>query len=158
MLTTDVTIDTPKGSPYKYHYEEATGIYRLKRILPAGMVFPYDFGFIRGTRGEDGDALDVVVLGEHASFPGCVVCCRILGGIAADQSPETSKESMIRNDRFVGVPDMSVQYERIKSIDELPEGLIDELEQFFVNYNKLRGRVFRLLGRFGPNQAESIIQ
>ena len=76
----NVIIDTPKGSRAKCKYDEALGLFRLSRVLPAGMQFPYDFGSVPRTRAEDGDALEVLVLMDAATFPavssrcGCWEC------------------------------------------------------------------------------------
>ena len=63
-----VVVDTPKGSRNKYKYDEHLGLYRLSKVLPLGLAFPYDFGFIPSTQAEDGDPLDVLLLGEEACF------------------------------------------------------------------------------------------
>src|SRR6185436_18475571 len=76
-----VLVDTPKGSRNKYKYDEKLGLYRLSKVLPLGTAFPYDFGFIPSTWAEDGDPLDVLVLGEEALFPGCLVTVRLVGVI-----------------------------------------------------------------------------
>src|SRR5882724_761988 len=85
MFSIDVVIETPKGSAQKYDYDPSTHFFKLKKILPSGMMFPYDFGFIPGTRGEDGDPLDIIVISEFQSFPGCKMKCRVIGGIKAEQ-------------------------------------------------------------------------
>src|SRR5262245_61465381 len=80
-----VIIDTPKGSHNKYKFDEDERLFRLDRVLPAGMVFPFDFGYVPGTRGEDGDPLDVMVLMDEAAFVGCLVEARLIGVIEAEQ-------------------------------------------------------------------------
>ena len=72
----NVVIDTPKGSRNKYKYDEDQGLFRVSRVLPAGMQFPYDFGSVPRTLAEDGDALDVLVLTESPTFAGCLVTVR----------------------------------------------------------------------------------
>ena len=62
-------IETPKGCAAKYNYDEETQMFKLKKLLPAGMVFPFHFGFIPGTHAEDGDPLDVLVLLDEPSWP-----------------------------------------------------------------------------------------
>ena len=66
-----VIIETPKGSRNKYAFDESQGIFLRKRVLPAGMAFPYDFGFVPRTRAEDGDPVDVLVLMDEPAFVGC---------------------------------------------------------------------------------------
>ena len=53
----NVVIETPKGSRNKYNYDEATGLFKLGGVLPAGAAFPFDFGFVPSTLGGDGDPL-----------------------------------------------------------------------------------------------------
>ena len=64
-----VIIETPKGSRNKFKYEPAKGIYKLAKVMPEGMMFPYDFGFVPDTKAEDGDPLDVLVLPMMRYFP-----------------------------------------------------------------------------------------
>ena len=78
-LAISVTIETPRGSRNKIEYEPAKKMYSLSKILPEGMVFPYDFGFVPGTKAEDGDPLDVLVLTDEPLFPGCLVDSRLIG-------------------------------------------------------------------------------
>jgi inorganic pyrophosphatase len=156
MAGIDVVIETPKGSAEKYDYDPKTHFFKMKKILPSGMVFPYDFGFIPDTQGEDGDPLDVIVISEFNSFPGVMIRCRLIGGIKADQSDEEGKK-MIRNDRFLAVPKCSNIFDNIRSINDLPKKIIDQLEEFFVDYNKLEGKKFKALEKMNPKEAQRSI-
>ncbi len=82
----NVIIETPKGSRNKFKFDEKLGIFTLKHVLPLGAVFPFDFGFIPSTRGEDSDPLDVLVLMDEPAFAGCLVPARLLGVIEAEQT------------------------------------------------------------------------
>src|SRR6266404_1621503 len=82
----DIIIDTPKGSRGKYKYDEKAGRFRLNKLLPLGSCFPYNFGYIPETRGEDGDALDVLVLMEEPVFIGCVMPILLIGVLMAEQT------------------------------------------------------------------------
>ena len=121
------------------------------------MVFPYDFGFIPKTKGEDGDPLDVIVISEFNSFPGIIIKCRIIGGIMAEQSEEKKSKKMIRNDRFLAVPKCSSIFQEVEKMEDLPKQIIDELEEFFVDYNKLEGKKFKVLGKIGIKEVERLI-
>lgn len=77
-------VETPKGNAQKYDYDAESKWFKLKKILPAGMVFPFDFGFIPVTKGGDGDPLDIIIISEFKSFPGCAMECRIIGAITAE--------------------------------------------------------------------------
>src|SRR4029450_4913534 len=72
----NVVVETPKGSLYKYKYDSTDGAFRLSDALPEGLSFPYDFGFIPSTLGEDGDPLDVLLLLDHPVAAGCVATAR----------------------------------------------------------------------------------
>ena len=92
-----VVIETPKGSRNKYAFDPEEKVFGLKKVLPAGMAFPYDFGFIPSTLGEDGDPVDVLVLMDEPAFTGCVLKCRIIGIIEGEQGTrKTRKETMSR--------------------------------------------------------------
>src|SRR3954468_8353415 len=92
-------IETPKGSRNKFDYDPKEKVFSLAKVLPQGLVFPYDFGFIPQTKGEDGDPLDVLVLLSEPVPAGCVVDCRLIGAILATQRENHGKP--IRNDRFI---------------------------------------------------------
>ncbi|HTR31027.1 MAG TPA: inorganic diphosphatase [Puia sp.] len=153
----DVIIETPKGSSQKYDYVPDTPFFQLSKILPSGMVFPYDFGFIPKTKGEDGDPLDVIVISEFNSFPGVIIKCRIIGGITAEQSKEQKSDKMVRNDRFVAIPKCSNIFQNVKELKDLPKQITDELEEFFVDYNKMEGKKFRALDKIGHKEALDLI-
>ncbi|HEY2456826.1 MAG TPA: inorganic diphosphatase, partial [Candidatus Acidoferrum sp.] len=77
--TIKAVVETPKGSRNKYEFDSADRTFTLKRVLPAGMAFPYDFGFFPSTLADDGDPLDVLLLMDEPAFCGCVVNCRLIG-------------------------------------------------------------------------------
>src|SRR5215831_19946718 len=80
-----VIIETPKASRNKYVFNPELKVFALKRVLPAGMTFPYDFGFVPSTKADDGDPLDVLVLMDEPAFPGCLLKCRVVGVIEGEQ-------------------------------------------------------------------------
>jgi len=149
-----VVIETPKNSRNKYSFDAAQKVFCLKKVLPAGMAFPYDFGFLPSTKAEDGDPIDVLVLMDEPAFPGCVLRARLIGVIEGEQR-ENGK--MIRNDRLVAVAEANHSYTNIRRIKDLPSQFVKELEGFFVNYNKLAGRTYKLLGCKGPAAARTLI-
>lgn len=65
-----VVIETPKGSRNKFAFAPDEHVFELKKVLPAGMTFPYDFGFVPLTKADDGDPVDVLVLMDEPAFPG----------------------------------------------------------------------------------------
>src|SRR5690242_11691382 len=97
-----VDIETPKGSRNKFSFDEKRGVFQLKKVLPAGMRFPYDFGVIPRTVGGDGDPVDDVGLMEEPAFSECVLTRRLLG-VNEGEAIEGGKTD--RNDRLIGIED-----------------------------------------------------
>src|SRR5271154_6416335 len=93
-----VIVETPKGSRNKYAFDQEDRIFGLKKVLPAGMTFPYDFGFVPSTLADDGDPVDVLVLMDEPAFPGCLLECRLIGVIQGEQG----KGKKIRTERSIG--------------------------------------------------------
>jgi inorganic pyrophosphatase len=150
-----VVIETPKGSRNKYAFDSKQRVFELKKVLPAGMAFPYDFGFLPRTLGEDGDPLDVLVLMDEPAFPGCVLKCRLIGIIEGKQGTKKKTE---RNDRIVAVEKENHSFADIKVIDDLGREFISELEQFFVNYHQLSDEQFKVIKVRGPKEARKRIK
>src|SRR5690349_11134874 len=82
-------IETPKGSRNKFKYDEELRLFKLGAPLPLGQVFPFDFGFIPSTKGEDGDALDILILMDEPAFAGCLVPAKLIGVIEAEQTEDS---------------------------------------------------------------------
>jgi inorganic pyrophosphatase len=151
-----IVIETPRGSRSKYSYDPACDCMQLSTVLPEGMVFPYDFGFIPSTLGQDGDPIDILVLMEASVIPGCVVRARLVGAIEAEQKEKG--EGWIRNDRLIAIATHAQTHDNSQNLDDLRPHLLDEIKEFFVSYNKLRDRKFRAKHDVGPGQARKIIE
>jgi inorganic pyrophosphatase len=150
-----VVIETPKGSRNKYAYDPKERIFELKKVLPAGMTFPYDFGFVPSTVGGDGDPVDVLVLMDEPAFAGCKLTCRIIGIIEGEQGDKKRTE---RNDRIVAIEADNHSFSQVKRIDDLGKPFLRELEKFFVNYHQLSEQHYRILGAKGPAAARRAIK
>jgi inorganic pyrophosphatase len=150
----NVIIDTPRGSANKYKYDEQLEIFKISRVLPAGMHFPHDFGSVPGTRAEDGDPLDVLVLLDSPSFAGCLVTARLIGGLHVEQFEKRRK---IRNDRLIAVPETAVNKPDIRSLQQLGRSRLREIEEFFVSYNRVQGRTLRIVSRFNARRANTLL-
>lgn len=150
--TINAVIDTPKNSRNKYSYREASGLFELSGVLPAGAVFPFHFGFIPGTLGGDGDPIDILLFMDEPAFVGCLVPARLLGVI------ETEQGETARNDRLIAVAANSRVHEEFQSLDDVNRQLLEEIEHFFVSYNDAKGKKFKSLGRFGAERARRLIE
>jgi inorganic pyrophosphatase len=150
-----VIIETPAKSRNKFAYDPNQGIFALKKVLPAGMVFPYDFGFLPQTLAPDGDPIDVLLLMDEPAFPGCAVRARLVGVIEGEQLDGKKK---IRNDRLIAVAEANHQYANVRKLKDLPSQWMKEVQDFFVNYHNLEGKKYRLLGCRGADAAMTLIK
>src|ERR1700684_2231379 len=141
--TLQVIIETPKSSRNKYAYDTEQKIFTLTKVLPAGMAFPYDFGFLPKTLAPDGDAIDVLLLMDEPAFPGCSVKSRLIGVIEGEQLDGKKK---IRNDRLVAVAEVNHMYANIRRLKDLPSKWLDEVQDFFVNSPGLVGKKCKVVG------------
>lgn len=151
----NAVIETPSGSRNKFKFDEKLGFFKLSGVLPEGMVFPHAFGFVPGTKAEDGDPEDILVIMDEPTFTGCVVPTRLVGVIEAEQTEDGKSD---RNDRLVAVAAQSRDYSEIQDLNDLNQNMMKEIEQFFVNYNRERGKKFRVLGTRGPKQALKLLE
>jgi inorganic pyrophosphatase len=135
-------IESTKGRRSKYIYNAKIKAFELKGLLPEGMSFPMDYGFVPSTHADDGDALDIVVLADEPAFAGAVLKVRIIGVVEAEQE---KGNKIVRNDRIVGVCVLSRLYQSMTAIEDLGEAFLTNLQQFWVNYNDLKGRNFEVL-------------
>src|SRR5438045_9442517 len=111
-----VVVEIPKGSRNKFAFDAEQHIFELKKVLPAGMTFPYDFGFVPSTVADDGDPTDVFVLMDEPAFPGCILSCRPIGVIEGEQGDKKDKE---RNDRIVAVEQDANSWADIQTVFDL---------------------------------------
>lgn len=148
-------IETPKGQRNKFDYSEKYRLFELGGLLPEGLSFPYDFGFIPRTRGGDGDPLDVMVLMEEPAHVGCLIPVRIVGVLLAEQIEGKKREA---NDRLLAAAIHSYAHEKLTNIDQVNQSILDQVEEFFISYNKSRGKTYVPKGRRGPKHAAEIIE
>ncbi len=149
-----VVIETPKGCRNKYKFDPKLRSFTLSRVLPDGMVFPYDFGFVPSTLAEDGDPIDVLLLMDSPAFPGCVIESRLIGVIEGEQNEDGKKE---RNDRLIAVAKDSHTHSDMKSVSDMNQKLLKELAEFFVNYHRQDDVKYKFLGTKGPKEAARLL-
>jgi inorganic pyrophosphatase len=147
----NVVVETPRGSRNKYKYDEKLGLFRLNRVLSAGLSFPYDFGYVPGTRGGDDDPLDVLVLMDEPAFPGCLVRARAIGVLKA------TKEGL-PNDRVLAVSTEAKAFSDHRDLSDLPRKQLREIEHFFLSILSVDGQRHALLGFRGVAEAERVIE
>src|SRR5580700_8902769 len=150
-----VIVETPAQSRNKFAFDPKQSIFALKKVLPAGMVFPYDFGFLPQTLAPDGDPIDVLLLMDEPAYPGCMVAARLIGVIEGEQ---LDGKKRIRNDRLLAVAVANHNYAYLKKLKDLPGQTLRELQDFFVNYHRLEGKEYKLLGCKGTQAALTLIK
>jgi len=126
----DVVIEIPAGSRNKYEIDHATGQIRLDRMLFTSTRYPYDYGFVENTLSLDGDPLDALVMLDEATFPGCVVSCRVIGMLR--MSDEAGGD-----DKLLCVAAGDVRKDYLTNISDLPSFELEEIKHFFQVYKSL---------------------
>jgi len=129
-LTFDVTIEIPRGTKNKYEMDHETGRIRLDRTLFTSTQYPYDYGFIEQTLGEDGDPLDAMVIVPEPTFPGCLIKCRAVAMFRM-------RDENGGDDKLLCLPVADTRSNYMDNIDDVPEYTLLEIEHFFTVYKDL---------------------
>jgi inorganic pyrophosphatase len=148
-------VETPKERRSKYDWDPEAKAFRLKALLPDGMSFPLDFGFIPSTLAQDGDPLDVMVIADEPLAVGAFLDVRLIGVIEAEETENGRKE---RNDRLLAVAAVSHLYAGVKTPADLPDSFIEHLNQFWIQKAKLEGKDFKVLGVREPTVAIDLVR
>jgi inorganic pyrophosphatase len=151
----NVIIETPFKSRNKFSFDPDTGMYKLKKAIPDGQAFPCDFGFIPRTLGDDGDPLDVMLLMDDYTFPGCLVESRIIGVIKVEEKKGKKK---LRNDRFIAVPVETKDDDHINHINDINKNRLKSITAFLEFYNVFAKKEVKVLGIVGPQEAIKLIK
>lgn len=151
-----VVIETPKGSRNKYDYDPDSDTFELAKVLPEGMNFPFDFGFVPSTLAADGDPLDVLVLMDAPAVTGCTLKVRVLGAIEARQKEKGS--DWIRNDRLISLAEHARAHDGARELGDLGPNVLKDIKGFFADYNRLFDKKFECLKDVGPKAAARLIK
>lgn len=129
-MEVDAIIEIPKGSRNKYEIDHATGSIWLDRTLFTATQYPSDYGFIPNTLAEDGDPLDVLVLLEEATFPGCHIHVRPVAvfWMTDEKGPDA---------KVLCVPSRDPRWADVRDVEDLPPHLLEEIGHFFNVYKML---------------------
>lgn len=146
----NAVVEIPQGSVNKYEYDKKLHVFRLDRTLHSPVHYPGDYGFIPGTLGLDGDPLDVLVLVDKPSFPGCVMEVRPIGVLRMVDQGE-------KDEKILSVVDSDPIYSAIHDASQMFPHLLLEIEHFFSIYKKLEGKSTELTGWEGVEKARQII-
>ena len=144
-------IEIPRGSRNKYELDHVTGRLRLDRVLYSSVHYPADYGFILETMGEDGDPLDVLVLVQEPTFPGCVVPARPVGGL--DMQDEKGSDFKV-----LAVPVGDPRYAHVRTFADLGSHWPEEIATFFKTYKLLEEKATEVLGWHDVAAAQAVIE
>ena len=135
----EVLIEIPKGCRNKYEYDKKRNMIKFDRMLFSSVHYPSDYGFVPNTLSEDGDPLDVLVLVNQPTFPGCLIDARPIGlFVMYDEKG--------RDDKVLCVPVSDPLWNHIHSLEQAPPHLLDEIEHFFSIYKDLEQKKVKVEG------------
>jgi inorganic pyrophosphatase len=147
----NAVIEIPKDSVNKYEYDKKFHVFRLDRTLFSPVHYPGDYGFIPSTLGHDGDPLDVLVLVEAPSFPGCVMEVRPIGVLRmVDQGK--------KDEKILAVAESDPLYRQVRDSSQAPPHQLREIEHFFSIYKYLEDKRTELAGWGDAEEARKIIE
>jgi inorganic pyrophosphatase len=141
-------IEVPKGTRNKYEYSKKAGVIKLDRVLYSPLHYPGDYGFIPRSYFEDGDPMDILVMMNEATFPGCVVEARVLGMLKMIDKGE-------KDYKLLAVPSNDPYYGQYTSFDDVPSHFLDEVRHFFMTYKQLEGAQTTNEGWVGTEEARN---
>lgn len=148
-----VFVEIPKGSFQKYEFDEELGGIKLDRSIYGPMYFPFEYGFVKDTLGQDGDPLDCVLLSNFSTFPGCLVWARPIGIL------EMEDEEGIDH-KLLALPDVKIdpRVSHIKDVEDIPEYTRRELKEFFEVYKRLEpGKWVKIKDFKNKKEAEKLV-
>jgi len=144
-------IEIPKGSSNKYEYDLKLEAFVLDRVLYSPLYYPCDYGWVAATLSEDGDPLDILVIGSHPTFPGCVLEARPLGSLMMRDEEGTDY-------KILAVSSRDPRYREARVLEDLAEHSLKELVHFFTVYKELEQKETEVLGWQDRDTAHRIIQ
>jgi inorganic pyrophosphatase len=147
----EVLIEIPRGSRNKYEWDEAHGVLRLDRTLYSSVHYPTDYGYIPGTHADDGDHLDVLVIVEEPTVPGCHLEARPIGVLRMHDDKGG-------DDKIIAVPVADPRFEAVREFGDIAPHWQREIEQFFRTYKALQGLNVEIGGWGGRQEAWRIIE
>ena len=146
-----VVIEIPKGSKVKYELDKATGLLWLDRVLHSAVHYPANYGFLPRTFCDDGDPLDVLVLGQEPVVPMCLLRARAIGVLGM-------RDDKGQDDKIIAVHEDDPEYRGYRDLRELAPHRLRELERFFLDYKVLEGKQVAVEPMRGPDEAVRIIR
>ena len=149
-----VYVEIPAGGSVKYEVDEKTGELAVDRFLHTSFVYPFNYGFIKGSKGEDGDPVDVVILSSQRVYPGVVIKCHAVGLLQMEDEAGVDT-------KILAVPDKKIdpEYGTMEDINHVSKPTLAKIKHFFENYKTLEPEKWVKVHDFRPaNEANTIIE
>ena len=147
----EVIVEIPRGSRNKYEYDDERKLIRLDRVLYSSVHYPTDYGMVPNTLAPDGDHLDVLVLCEEPTFPGCLVPARVIGVLRmVDENGS--------DDKILAVPIGDPRFDQIHDLADISPHWLDEIANFFNTYKTLERKETRIVGWGSVAEAVVVVQ
>jgi len=148
-----ILIEIPEGSPVKYEADEDTWDLTVDRLMPTAMTYPVNYGLIKGTHGEDGDALDALVFISQPVVPGVVIKCNLIGLLEMED-----EEGIDHKIVAVPVPKVDPVCGAWTSLKDVPQATKDKIRHFFEHYKDLeKDKWVKLKDWKGVSQAQKVL-
>jgi inorganic pyrophosphatase len=144
-------IEIPKGSRVKYELDKPTGLLKVSRVLYSAVFYPANYGFVPRTYCDDGDPLDVLVLGQEEVAPGVLLRARPIGVMRM-------RDDKGQDDKIIAVHVDDPEYENLRDIAELQPHRLRELQRFFLDYKVLEGEEVVVEAPLGHAEALPILR
>jgi len=151
-----VVVEAPKGSTVKLAYDPDLRTFRVSRGFPLGVSYPYDWGFIPGTRAADGDPVDALVLHAAATHPGVVLPCKVLGMVEVRENGKNGGRQT--NNRIIAMPLWNDRLGDLERAKDLPDRIRNELEEFFLSTTFFTAKNAKIHGWKGRAVSEAFIR
>lgn len=150
-MSLTVMVEIPRGSRNKYEMDHERGTIRLDRVLYSSVHYPTDYGFVPGTVAADGDPLDILVIVEEPTFPGCHVRVRLIGVLVMHDEAGT-------DEKLLAVPVADPRFDGIRDLGDLGGHWLVEIENFFDTYKLLESKTSEVQGWLGAEAAHQILR
>jgi inorganic pyrophosphatase len=147
----EIFVEIPRGSRNKYEFDEKAGVIRLDRVLSSAVFYNFDYGFIDGTRADDSDHTDALLLIGEGTFPGCRVTARVVGGL--EMSDEHGFDFKV-----LCVAEGDPQYSHYHSLDDVSPHRLREIENFFQTYKLLENKAVDIRGWHDRQRAFEVLR
>ena len=147
-------IEIPYGSNIKYELDKESGAIVVDRVMYSAMFYPANYGFVPNTLANDGDPADILVLTEYPIAPGSVINCRLIGVLIMEDEAGM-------DEKLLAVPTSKIDpiFEKIQTLEDLPEATLNKIKNFFETYKMLEpDKWVKVTGFKGRKDATEILE